>query len=127
MSDSEKYSLEFEEDMDEACIGMVAAEFVGTLLMHIHRGVIDCDKRLIVYGNDGYEHDARSRREVEIVLESLSEHNPVLAVDDEGYSWVVVVTDYTRTKFDKDELNEIVRNAWMVACDEALAAKLKVD
>lgn len=89
--------------------------------------VIDCDDRLIVYGNDGYEHDARSRRECEIVLESLSMHKPVMGVDDEGCSWAVVVTDYSRSKFDEDELNELVWNAWMIACDDALAAELKVE
>jgi hypothetical protein len=117
--------LEFEEDLDEECIGKVAAAFVETFLLHRHRGVIDCDDRLIVYGDDGYQHDARSRREVEIVMESLSKHKPVMGLDDEGYSWAVVVTDYSRTKFDKEELTKMVMNAWMVACDEALAATLK--
>lgn len=127
MSSAENYSLDFEESMDEEVIGKVAAAFVGTFLMHRHRGVIDCDDRMIVYGNDGYQHDKRSQREVQIVMEHLSEDKPLLGVDEEGCSWAVVVTDYTRSKFDEEEMNELVWNAWMIACDEALEAKLKVE
>ena len=38
----------------------------------------------------------------------------------------MVVTDYSRTKFDKEELTKMVMNAWMVACDEALDVEVMV-
>lgn len=96
----------------------IAAEFAGNFLMNRHRGVIDCGDHFVVFGNDGYKNDPRSRREAELVMEALGDGTPVLGVSDEGYTWAVVVTEYQRPTFDPDRLEKAVWNAWMLACDE---------
>ena len=42
----------------------IAADFASTFLMHRHRGVINCDSYFILFGNDGYATDQRSRKEL---------------------------------------------------------------
>jgi hypothetical protein len=126
MSTASDILLESTEKLDDERLAIVAAEFVGAFLFHRHRGVIDCGDRLIIFGNDGYENDTRSQREVEIVLDSMSEDDPILGIDAEGCSWAIVFTDYSRKKFDEEELNRMVWDAWMLACDEALESKTQV-
>jgi hypothetical protein len=110
--------IEVDEVADNQRQANIAAEFAGSFLMHRHRGVIDCGDQFVIYGNDGYSIDARSRREAELVVEELADGNPVLGISDEGYTWAVVVTDYQRPTFDPERLNKMVWNAWMLACDE---------
>lgn len=97
----------------------IAADFVRAFLMSQHRGVLDCGDQFVVFGNDGYAVDERSRREVEIVLDYFKNDSPIVDVGHDGYSWAVVVTDYQRKTFDADLLTKMVWNAWMTACDEA--------
>jgi hypothetical protein len=111
--------LEFDEAAYAAKMAKVAAEFTGTFLMTQHRGVLDCGDHFVVFGNDGYSDDPRSQREAAIVLEHFKSDSPVLGVCEEGYSWAIVVTDYSRPTFDAERLRKIVWDAWMVACDEA--------
>jgi hypothetical protein len=126
MSAASDIFLECDDKLEDARIAIVAAEFVGAFLFHRHRGVIDCNDRFIIFGNDGYTNDPRSQREAEIVLHRLPEDNPVLGIDVEGCSWAIVVTDYSRTKFDEEDLDRMVWDAWMQACDEAMANKAQV-
>jgi hypothetical protein len=112
--------VSFDREADAIRMAKVAAEFAGAVLFPQHRGVINCDDRFVLFGNDGYETDIRSQREVEIVLDELADHEPVLGVNENGITWAVVLTDFTRMKFDEDELRRIVWDAWMSACDEQL-------
>jgi hypothetical protein len=111
--------IEFDEEAAVKHGAHVAAEFASCFLMNQHRGVVDCGDHFVIYGNDGYKNDPRSRREAEMVVEELADGNPVLGVSDEGYTWAVVVTDYRRPTFDPERLAKMVWNAWMLACDEA--------
>lgn len=114
----EKHDEPSDPEAESSRMATTAAEFAGQFLMPQHRGVIDCDDRFVLFGNDGYECDTRSQREVEIVLDQLSAHEPVLGINEDGVTWAVVLTDFTRTKFDEEELRQMVWDAWMVACDE---------
>lgn len=40
---------------------IIAAEFANEFFMHRHRGVINCDSYFVIFGNDGYAIDQRSR------------------------------------------------------------------
>jgi hypothetical protein len=103
-------------DFDSPEWAVMAAEFTGSFLIHRQRGVFRCEDRLVLFGNDGYSDDICSRREVEILLEKLANHQPVLGINEDGYAWAIVLTD---NGFDEDELRDIVWDAWMIACDEA--------
>jgi hypothetical protein len=51
-------------EMDEAINradgqARAAAEFAGRCQFHRHRGVLDCDDKVVLFGNDGYDFDAR--------------------------------------------------------------------
>lgn len=111
--------IEFDEAAYAVQMARVAADFTGTFLMSQHRGVLDCGDHFVIFGNDGYTDDPRSRREAEIVLEYLKDDSPVLGVSDDGYAWAIVVTDYQRPTFDSERLRKVVWDAWMSACDEA--------
>ncbi len=126
MSTATNIVLECDDKLEDERIAIVAAEFVGTFLFHRHRGVIDCGDRFIIFGNDGYVNDLRSQREVESVLDKLSADSPIFGIDLEGCSWAIVVTDYSRSKFDEEDLDGMVWDAWMLACDEAMASKAQV-
>ena len=95
------------------------ANFVSESLFANHRGIIDIDDGFVVYGNDGYNQDQRSRNEVEIVRERLKDlglPEPVFGVDEaEGYTWVLVyfhevVSSHREELF--DVVNTIVQDAW---------------
>ena len=106
---------------EERPVADLAADFAEAFLMHRHRGVINCDDHFILFGNDGYANDLRSRREAEIVREGLAGHKPQLGQSFNGSTWAIVLTDHSREKYEEEELNQLVWDAWMEACDEAHA------
>lgn len=98
---------------------VIAADFAGTFLMHVHRGVINCGDRFVIFGNDGYENSSRSRHEAELVMNGLADHEPMFGVSHEGYTWAIVLTDYTRELFDECDLAELGWDAWRQVMGEA--------
>jgi hypothetical protein len=112
-------STELDEAVETAPMADIGAEFVGTFLMPQHRGVLDCGDHFLIFGNDGYRNDPRSRREAEIMLQHLQDDSPTLGVNKEGYTWANVVTDYERATFDQESLVECAWDAWRTACAEA--------
>ena len=114
---------------DEAA--KAAAEFVGHCLFHRHRGVLDCGDKVVLFGNDGYDSDARSRKEVELVrsgLEAmgLKTHGFGTGYPDEdgNGSWAVVVENYSGQPMNIPDLEALVRKAWDQACDLKVAGQL---
>jgi hypothetical protein len=111
---------------DEAA--KAAAEFVGRCLFHRHRGVLDCGDKVVLFGNDGYDSDARSRKEAELVrsgLEAmgLKAHGFGTGYPDEdgNGSWAVVVENYSGQPMNIPALEALVRQAWDQACDLEVA------
>jgi hypothetical protein len=86
-----------------------------------HRGVIEGPEpgTAVVFGNDGYEQDARARREVEHVRERLG----VMEVDVLGfglappdrYTWAMIVDIDAEDPILVDFLVDLVRRGWRLA------------
>lgn len=106
------------EDSSQADI---AAEFANTFLMHRHRGVINCDSYYVLFGNDGYATDQRSRKECADVWGKLREFEPQSGRSSDGVTWSLVLTDHSRNLFDEEDLNQLVWDTWMEVCDELSA------
>lgn len=120
MDNTQHYELiGIETTKEERPVADLAADFAEAFLMHKHRGVINCDDYYILFGNDGYASDSRSRREAEIVQEDLAGHKPQLGQSFNGSTWAIVLSDYSRTEYEEEELNRLVWDAWMEACEEA--------
>jgi hypothetical protein len=107
-----------DEATEAASMASVGAEFVSKLLFPLHRGVLDCGDHFVIFGNDGYKDDPRSRREAEIILQHFHEESPILGTNEDGYSWAIVLTDYQRSRFDRKKLEKLVWEAWATACAE---------
>lgn len=114
---SEKDENEHVEQHDAEAV--IAADFAETFLMHLHRGVIYCGDRFVIFGNDGYKNSNRSRHEAELVMKALADHEPMFGVSHEGCTWSIVLTDYTRELFDECDLEELVWDAWQQVMEEA--------
>jgi hypothetical protein len=100
-----------------------AAEFVGHCLFHRHRGAFDCGDKVVLFGNDGYDVDARSRKEVELVRSGLEAMGVEAAgfgtgfsEDGGNWSWAIVVENYGRKPISIRALDALVRKAWHQAC-----------
>ena len=117
--ESEDEIVETGEDSSEADI---AAEFANTFLMHRHRGVINCDSYYVIFGNDGYDTDQRSRKEASEVWGALREFDPQIGNSSDGTTWAIVLTDHSRSLFDEEGLNRLVWDTWMRVCDELTPA-----
>lgn len=96
----------------------IAADFANQFLMHRHRGVINCDSYFVIFGNDGWETDQRSRKEMADVWSKLREYELESGFSGDRYTWSLVLTDHTRSLFDEEELNQLVWDTWMEVCDE---------
>jgi hypothetical protein len=114
---------------DEAA--KAAADFVGRCLFDQHRGVLDCGDKVVLFGNDAYDSDPRSRKEVELVrsgLEAmgLQAHGFGTGYPDEdgNGSWAVVVENYSRQPMNIPALDALVRQAWTKACEMESAGLL---
>ncbi len=114
---------------DEAA--KAAAEFVGHCLFHRHRGVLDCNDKAVLFGNDGYDLDPRSRKEVELVRSGLKAMGLEAHGFGTGYStdggkgsWAIVVENDDRTPMNIPALEALVRKAWDQACDLKVAGQL---
>ena len=95
----------------------IAADFATEFLMPCHRGVIDCGDYFIIFGNDGYASDQRSRIEFSEVWGKLREFEPESGISDDGYSWALVLCDYTQKLFDKEKLEKLVWTTWWEVCE----------
>lgn len=96
----------------------IAAQFANEFLMHRHRGVINCDSYFIIFGNDGWATDQRSRKEMSDVWGKLREHQPKCGFSGDKTTWALVLTDHSQSLFDEEELNQLVWDTWMEVCDE---------
>jgi hypothetical protein len=110
---------------DKNTAARAAAEFAGHCLCHRHRGVLDCQDRVVVYGVDGYETDERSREQVDLFRRVLVEcglEESEFSTGFEGSSWAIVVNNFRREEIDTDELNRRLWECWEQACGmESLA------
>lgn len=97
---------------------IIAAEFANACLMHKHRGVIDCDTCFVIFGNDGYAVDQRSRKEAAEVWGALKQHDIQFGLSSDGNTWAFVVTDHSQSHFDREELEDLVWTTWMCVCDQ---------
>ncbi len=105
---------ELEQHMPQA-----AAEFVSKCLFHRHRGVLDLDDKVVIFGNDGYAKDERSRREVDLMRRELAklELTPSgFSVCADGYSWAMIVANYQHLDIDCDQLQNLLSDCWSAAC-----------
>jgi hypothetical protein len=72
-----------------------AAEYASDDLMHCHRGVLTWGKgRYVLFGNDGYSTDERSKKEAQAVCEAAHREGcPVseIQTDRSGGTWAVAV------------------------------------
>ncbi len=64
-----------------------------------HRGVEDFGYRCVVFGNDGFTNDTRTREEVRLVREAVAGMGlaeEAFGTDPSGYSWAMVVRGVQR-------------------------------
>ena len=97
---------------------VIAADFANAFLMHRQRGVIDCDNYFVIFGNDGYVIDQRSRREAAEVWGALRQHEMQFGLSKDGNTWAFVLTYHSQSHFDRQELEDLVWTTWMVVCDQ---------
>src|SRR5262245_8395932 len=108
-----------------------AANYFHDFKFHYHRGVEDASHLLIAFGNDGYNVDERSRKEVELVRAAARKLGLIetdFATDDaDGYTWALVYRypactssephSYEAQKKSKQgRLGEAVAAAWWEVC-----------
>jgi len=105
------------------------ANHASEKLMHFHRGTMMRRGRCIVFGNDSFEGDLRSRLEVVKLLgtvEKLGLEVEGFGAEEGGYSWALVVKvspDEWLAEEQEYVLNEAVWDAWFLAC-EAVSGNL---
>jgi hypothetical protein len=104
----------------------IAADFANEFLMHRHRGVINCDSYYVIFGNDGWETDQRSRKEMADVWGKLRQYEPEGGWSNDKTTWALVLTDHSRSLFDEGELNQLVWDTWMEVCDNFEAERPSV-
>jgi len=104
-------------ELPERSQAEVAADFANQFLMHRHRGVINCDSYFVIFGNDGWETDQRSRKELADDCGKLRHHEPDTGLSGDKMTWAVVLTDHSRSLFDEEELEHLVWDTWMEVCD----------
>jgi hypothetical protein len=122
MNPDERSQPESRTDQSEATersAADLAAEFANRFLMHRHRGVINCDSYFILFGNDGYSTDQRSRKECSEVWNRFRDHEAQVGLSSDGCTWSVVLTDHSRTRFNEVELDRFIWDTWMGVCDES--------
>lgn len=109
---------------------VTAADYIKAFHYPIHRGVFEIDLGFIVFGNDGYTGDNRTKREVQIVrerLKALGLPEPEFGVDSsEGWTWALVFFPVKAFHASPPEFrrlieaaNEIVWESWGVSFDDA--------
>lgn len=97
------------------------ANYVHRLLMHIHRDVYQCDRHVVLFGNDAYENDPRSQREVEMIREALPAYGITeyeFGLSDDCLSWAIVAVDHGDEPVDVEELHNELWACWFAACEE---------
>jgi len=97
------------------------ANEIGEHLFEAHRGAThsaDYIETFVVFGNDGYSEDERSKKEVEF-LRSFVEKDDALhwlgfSTAEDGYSWVALIE---HEAVDLINIENAVWAAWGRACD----------
>jgi hypothetical protein len=105
---------------------------IGRDLFQAHRGVLSrSDGRLIIFGNDGYRQDQRSRQEVELLRGKLHDGGFTeegFGTDPaDGYTWVLIVAAPKAHSEDRAgvafhllycaaEAEDLLWGAWLTAC-----------
>jgi hypothetical protein len=108
-----------EPEASERSPADIAADFANQFLMHRHRGVINCDSYYVIFGNDGYATDQRSRKECADVWRRLRQHHDTeTGFSSDRMTWAIVLTDHSQSLFDEVELDHLVWDTWMSVCDE---------
>ena len=110
--------------VDDYNLGMAkaAANYVSRCLFHVHRGMLDCGDKIILFGNDGAAKDERARNEIDFIREALPSYKingHFLATSDgEAYSWAILILNYDRAIKDgtKAKLERLVWESWKLAC-----------
>ena len=98
-----------------------AAEFFCQCLCHRHRGVVNCDDKVLIYGNDCYADDPRSRREVELLIQRLKQleiFKHEFGLSSDGNTWALLIRNYRGDDIPMDDLVTMVTDAWVIACEE---------
>lgn len=98
---------------------VAAAEHINHNLTHRHRGVLDCDDKLIIYGNDAYESDERSQEEVDLMRRELVELDlPIseFGVSRNGHTWAMVVDLDEHRSVEHAEIEHRLWTCWKQAC-----------
>lgn len=104
-----------------------ASNYTNVCLFPYHRGVLDGIDMLFAFGNDGFEKDARSQEQVDLLrkeLDSLGLSEKAFATSDNGVSWVMVLTAADGVDFDdvdEMEVQQAIWRCWNQACGVDLA------
>jgi hypothetical protein len=118
--------------MDSTTTARRLAAKIGRDLFQAHRGVLSrSDGRLVIFGNDGYQQDQRSRQEVELLRRKLCDSG--FTEEDfgtdptDGYTWVLIVVPPKAHSDDRAavaftllycaaEAEDMLWDAWLTAC-----------
>lgn len=93
-----------------------AAEYAHQCLFHRHRGYLETDDKVILYGNDGYKESPNVQKEVDLLtakLATLGYAKPVFGQSSCGYSWSLMILDYQRSIKDMGPLCRALEDAWV--------------
>ena len=91
-----------------------AANYAHECMFHFHRGTLDCEDKVIVFGNDGYEGSEKCQKQVQLLQDWLIERGLTrseFAPSDNGYSWAIVVFNYDRQPIYHD-VNDKLQECW---------------
>ena len=99
----------------------IVANYAQRLLGQYERGAYECEDRIVVFGNDNYTGDARTRREVELMQKVLTEYglsDNELGLSEDGRSWAIVTIPHPDHIFDPHDLKLELGDCWIAACKE---------
>ncbi len=104
----------------------VAAEYYQEFRQHAHRGAEAGDRRVIAFGNDGYQDDPRTREQVRLARHravGLGLVEEAFGTSADGYTWAVVyrVGPPADAGDAAEALDDLVWRAWEEARGLALA------
>ena len=100
-----------------------AAEFFREFCICRNRGVSPKGSTSVIYGNDGFADDIRSRIEVVRLVQHLSDEEIEIlgfGVDGDGVTWAMEVDSE-----DHELLEALLWNAWQHACESISAMILR--
>lgn len=83
-----------------------AAECAAECLSHVHKGVINCGDKIVVFANG--EWPDLPERIRQFLRESGIAEPVEFSQDTSGESWAIVAANYRRHPIDLDKLNELL-------------------